>query len=84
MKHVKLIAKPNTWFKEGTEVFHYDEYKKLIPLSEFNEWKKSDMILCRGIRVCENPISENRTKVGEEYIDGELCGIDEFEIEIVN
>jgi hypothetical protein len=34
-----------------------------------------------------NPLSEgteNNPKVlGEEYIDGELCGIDEFEVDVI-
>ena len=26
LKVIRLIAKPDTWFKEGTEVYDYDEY----------------------------------------------------------
>ena len=86
LKVIRLIAKPDTWFKEGTEVYDYDEYGVRFTLDEYEEWKKSGNILARGIRVCKNPLSEgteNNLKVsGEEYIDGELCDIDEFEVEI--
>jgi hypothetical protein len=40
MKYVKLIAKPDTWFKAGTEVFDYDEYGKRITLESYNKWLK--------------------------------------------
>lgn len=33
MKYVKLIAKPDTWFVEGTEAFDYEEYDKTKNLS---------------------------------------------------
>ena len=86
MKVIRLIAKPDTWFKEGSEVYDYDEFGVRFTLDKYEEWKKSGSILARGIRVCENPLSEgteNNPKVlGEEYIDGELCDIDEFEVEI--
>ena len=78
MKLVKLIAKPNTWFKEGTEVYNYDGVP--FTLDEYEECKySSGTILARGIRVCEHA-SELRP-LGEEYIDGEYCDIDEFEVE---
>lgn len=89
MKTVKLIAKPNTWFKEGTEVFDYNEYGKRLSLEEFEKWKNEDNgwgILVRGIRVCEEGCGEVENlgyKVGDERIDGELCGIDEFDVEII-
>tara|TARA_R110000772_G_scaffold249530_2_gene363829 strand:+ start:21506 stop:21730 length:225 start_codon:yes stop_codon:yes gene_type:complete len=72
MKTVKLTAKPDTWFDEGTEVYDYGsdyENKVRITWLEFEEWKKSGMILARGLR-------NGKT-------DGEACGIDEFEVEIV-
>lgn len=84
MQMIRLIAKPDTWFKEGSEVYNYDEYGKRFTLLEYEEWKKSGMILARGIRVCDDPLAESRgLKVGEEYIDGEYCSIDEFNIEIL-
>lgn len=89
MKYIKLIAKPNTWFKEGTEVFDYDAYyddKRRITLDSFKkDWEASGMILVRGIRVNEKAGEDGGSgKVGDERIDGELCGIDEFEATIID
>jgi len=89
MKYVKLTARPNTWFKEGTEVFDYDfDYseKKRITLEVFEkDWKPYNMILCRGIRIVENPKSEGECfQIGEEYEDGEFCNLDEFDVEIID
>lgn len=89
MKYVKLIAKPDTWFKEGTEVFHYDfkyEEKVRITLEDYEEWKKDGMICVRGIRICEEGNGEVENlgyRVGDEREDGECCLLDEFEIEII-
>ena len=63
----KFIAKPNTWFDEGTEV---------ILTTQINE---DGLGIFRGIRTCKNPKSENR-KLGEKYVDEELCSFDEFEL----
>jgi hypothetical protein len=52
-KYVKLIAKPDTWFKAGTEVFDDDCFGKRYTLEAYNQWLKSGIILARGIRVCE-------------------------------
>jgi len=85
-KYVKLIAKPDTWFKAGTEVFDDDpdEYGKRITLESYNKWLKSGSILARGIRVCEYDYElALGYKMGEEREDGELCGIDEFDVEVV-
>ena len=73
--YVKLTAKPDTWFKAGTEVFDYDEYGKRITLESYHEWLKSKSILVRGIHIYEN---------GVEAEDGELCRIDEFDIELTD
>ncbi|MGA1046864.1 MAG: hypothetical protein ACO3UU_02555 [Minisyncoccia bacterium] len=84
-KYVKLIAKPDTWFKAGTEVFDDDEYGKRITLESYNKWLKSGSILARGIRVCECYYETALGyKLGEEREDGELCGIDEFDMTIVD
>ena len=81
---VKLIAKPDTWFKAGTEAFDDDEYGKRITLESYNKWLKSGSILARGIRVCEHDYElKLGYKLGEEREDGELCGIDEFDVEVV-
>lgn len=87
-KYVKLTARPDTWFKEGTEVYDYEsdyEKRQRITLEEFErDWKPSQIICVRGIRIVENPLSEGQhLQVGQEFIDGEACAIDEFDIEIV-
>lgn len=88
MQHVRLIAKPNTWFKEGTEVYDYmSDYseKKQITLEEWTQAVSEGGICVRGIRVCENNPNENGMgcKAGEERIDGEWCSCDEFDMEII-
>ena len=86
-KYVKLIAKPDTWFKAGTEVFDYDEFGKRITLEAYNKWLKSRSILVRGTRICQfstELLIGSGYKLGEERIDGELCGIDEFDMTIVD
>ena len=89
MKYVKLIAKKDTWFKEGTEVFHYDyDYneKRRISLNEWEGCLDVGLVMVRGIRICEEGNGEVENlgyKVGEERIDGEACHPDEFDFEIV-
>jgi len=83
-KHVKLIAKPDTWFKEGTEVCNYNStLNNRIPISieEYEEAKRHGIISARGFRISEDYESE-AIPVGEEYFDGEECSLDEFDIEI--
>ena len=78
---MKYIAKPDTWFKTGTECV-LEEF-----LYESPGNGKSGIF--RGIRVCENPLAEGginpRTgkpfhEVGEEYEKSEVCSYNEFEI----
>jgi len=88
IKYVKLIAKPDTWFKAGTEVYNYDadyEDRKRITLEEYRrDWALSQTICVRGIRIVENPASEGpHLQTGQEIIDGEYCAIDEFDMEII-
>jgi len=60
----QIIAKKNAWFKYGKPVFVVDDYG-------------DGCGLFRGIRVCQNPDSENHA-LGEEYLDEEICSFDEF------
>lgn len=69
MKYVKLIARPNTWFKAGTEVYDYNKYGKRLTLAELEKWAEAfqgyikiendtitavkGSILLTGIRVCK-------------------------------
>lgn len=84
-KYVKLIAKPDTWFKEGTEVYnYYSTLENIIYVSfeEYKEAKKYGFIDVRGWRISESLESE-AVPDGEEYFDGETCDLDEFEVEII-
>lgn len=74
MKYVKLIAKPNTWYVEGTEVWDYDDERRVTK----EEWEKMQVIGCyRGIR---KPDLEYEIKLfGTDFrVDGECCSPDEF------
>jgi len=85
MKYVKLTAKPDTWFVEGTEVWNYDENRRLTK----EEWESCNnfIVLVCGLRKCDPTFSyekEYMEKHKVEYrIDGESCGCDEFEVEFV-
>lgn len=83
MKYVKLTAKPDTWFKEGAEVFHYDERRRFT-LEEWQECLEDGFVSCQGIRVCEDNPNENKfCKPGDERLDGACCMVNELEVEIV-
>lgn len=87
IQYVKLTARPDTWFKMGTEAYEYDchppEDVRRIALDSWNEWLKSGIVLARGVRIIEGPDSEGGGVIGEERWDGESCVIDEFDVEIV-
>jgi hypothetical protein len=90
MKYVKLTAKPDTWFKEGTEVYDYDcDPPNTLFRITLEVWESHvnfqgiKAILARGIR---KPQLQREIEIfgeGERW-DGEFCGIDEFEVEIVD
>jgi hypothetical protein len=85
-KYVKLIARPNTWFEEGTEVYNYDceeDNKIRLTIEEWKEWVKSGLVCASGYRISESIMSEMRP-VGARYWDGEACPIEEFDVEIVD
>lgn len=84
MSYVKLTARPDTWFKEGTEVYHYDaEPRRRLTLEEWQEAVACGIVLASGTRITENPDSEGGGVVGEEREDGESCLCDEFDVEVV-
>jgi hypothetical protein len=70
------IAKPDTWFKEGTEVNLVEDYRQ----DNF-----PDIGLFQGIFVIDdekwlNVKQQWRThEVGDEVIDREVCNFDEFD-----
>lgn len=88
--HVKLTARPDTWFKAGTEVYTYDSTQDnpvRMTLEEWESWMKPQpfVVLVSGLRVCENNECERGMgcKPGDERWDGEACGWDEFDVEMV-
>lgn len=87
MQYVKLIAKPNTWYKVGTEVFYDDSSIqnpnvpiKRLTKEEFekrsNEWDSGLMV---GLHT---PDADYEIKLfgTDDRIDGELCSLDEFDV----
>lgn len=90
MKYVKLTAKHDTWFKEGTEVYDYyckppDQLQRVT----LEEWE--GCISFEGIKalcVIGRRTSKLKNELqifgeGERW-DGEYCGCDEFDVEIVD
>lgn len=66
----RYIAKPNTWFKAGTEVMLVDDFRPQMNAG----------IFC-GLRICENPEAERGLPVGtERHNDEEVCSFDEFDV----
>jgi hypothetical protein len=90
-KYVKLIARKDTWFKKGTEVYHYDSDKQnkyRISLEEWErDWLPYNHVLVRGTWVAEKGTGavENCGYIeGQEYFDSAICYINEFDVEIVD
>lgn len=90
MKYVKLTAKPDTWFKEGTEVYDYNckppEQLFRVTLEEWESCVNFNGI--RGICVCGFRIPQIKDEIdifgeGGRW-DGEFCDVDEFDVEIVD
>lgn len=72
MQYVKLVARPGTWFDEGTEVFEYDlpwEHRRRVTITEWNEWLPFEYICVQGQRNGD--------------VDGESCAFVEFDMEVV-
>jgi len=92
MKYVKLTAKPDTWFKEGTEVYDYNcrppEQLLRVTLEEWESCVNFHGI--KAICVCgfRIPQFENEIDIFGEgeggRWDGECCSVYEFEVEIVD
>lgn len=81
MKYVKLIAKPDTWYKAGTEVFYDDSSIKEpnVPIKRITkedfeerskEWHSGCMV---GLHT---PTHYHEVAV----LDRELCFLEEFEV----
>ena len=89
MKYVKLTAKPDTWFKEGTEVYNYystSDCRCRVTLDEWEEvmnFQKMQAICVAGIHIPDAEYEIEKFGTGERW-DGEFCSCDEFEVEIVD
>jgi hypothetical protein len=82
--YVKLVAKSDSWFKEGTEIYSYDSrpYKGNFLRVTKEDWEDSwERLFCRGVRVVDDEIEAKNIdmSIGEKYWDGECCSKDEFE-----
>lgn len=90
MKYVKLIAKADSWYKEGTEAYDYNstlENKRRITLEEWRVMLEDGMYCLRGTWVAKKGYGavENCGFIeGKEYFDGECGSTDEFEFTIVD
>lgn len=87
MRYIKLIAKPNTWYKAGSEVL-WEGLKEdgwTMRRPNEGEWeyviKPDHGIGCVGIRAAQ---FDGLVQIAAEYEDGEWCLLDEFEVEIVD
>jgi hypothetical protein len=63
--HIKLIAKPNSYYDAGTEVYNYDGNR--FTKDDWNEWVKSGIACVRGYV--------------KGTLDGDTSLIEEFEVE---
>ena len=93
VKYVRLIARPDTWYKAGTEVFWENAVSdaprqimvaRRMTLAEWQQVSKPENagIGCVGLRVTQSPSSEGGGSIGDERWDGEWCAIDEFDVDI--
>lgn len=87
MKYVKLTSKPNTWFKEGTEVYDYcSDPPEHIQRMSLDEWTECDNFNClvRGIRIADSDYELELFDNYRERCDGELCHCGDFDVEILD
>jgi hypothetical protein len=90
MKYVKLIAKPDGWFKTGTEAYNYDcdeSNKRRVTVDEWQEMLDAGTYWLRGIWIAKKGYGavENCGFIeGKEYFDGEIGSINELESTIVD
>lgn len=84
MTYFKFIAKKDTWFKEGVEVFYEDanyQYKRvnqetLDLIKKDNPWN-----VFYGTRICSFDYElALGFSFGQERVDTEVCSLEEFDI----
>lgn len=90
-KKYKFVS-DGTWFKKGTEcivedgtaLWDYDNFNSGEEIPYERMIANPDRIggIFVGTRICEYEPAEGREE-GEEYEDGEVCSLDEFEIAII-
>ncbi len=91
LQYIRLIARPNTWYKAGTEVFWEGDEPGTARRLSVIEWDRirypddgHAALGCVGLRVVENPAAEGGGSIGDERWDGEWCSASEFDVEIVD
>lgn len=77
--YVRLIVKEEGWFVPGTEVFSYNG-KERVSLRDYVDSLAAGAICVRGERIKSMPSEAGEASIGESYEDGELCSLDEFEV----
>jgi hypothetical protein len=87
MKYIKLIAKPDTWYKTGTEAFYDDSTidKPYVPIKRLTkeEFKKRSKEWHSGVMIgLHTPTHYDEVAVvgTDDRVDGELCFLEEFEV----
>ena len=86
LSHAKIIAKPGTWFKAGTEVriaYEPEPYPRVTFEKLYEYIKESPIAVFCGTRITEHE-NEGGWAIGEEHLDEETCGWDEFTFELVS
>jgi hypothetical protein len=79
---IKLVSK-GEWFKEGTEVWDEDTDLR-FRIRDYQTWICGRAIVARGLRIKESDSESRSAAIGEAYIDGEYCSLDEFVISVVS
>lgn len=79
MKYVKLVSRPDEWYVPGTEVWNYDDDRRITE----SEWE--DMAPTAIVRGMRQTVLTNEIKIFGEgvRVDGESCCRSEFDVEIV-
>jgi len=88
---IKIVAKPDTWFKAGTEVlvaYGPKPYKRITFRQLYDMINEECLIrgdVFSGIRIVDADYEVSAGyKKGEERLDEELCGWEEFTFEMID
>ena len=85
MTKKRYYAKPDTWFKEGTEAFREEEMWPEGSLTDSETGEKSGSAIYRGTYVigedpCDSFWIQEGYKPGDEVFVSEHCPDDEFNV----